>query len=35
MGLKTVQQYKDSLKDGRVVYYKGELVADVTTHPDL
>lgn len=35
MGLKTVQQYKESLKDGRVVYYKGELVADVTTHPDL
>ncbi|RME49883.1 MAG: 4-hydroxybutyryl-CoA dehydratase [Caldilineae bacterium] len=35
MGLKTVQQYKESLKDGRVVYYKGERVADVTTHPDL
>ncbi|MFQ5578620.1 MAG: 4-hydroxyphenylacetate 3-hydroxylase N-terminal domain-containing protein, partial [Anaerolineae bacterium] len=35
MGLKTVQQYKESLKDGRVVYYKGERVADVTTHADL
>jgi 4-hydroxybutyryl-CoA dehydratase/vinylacetyl-CoA-Delta-isomerase len=35
MGLKTVQEYKDSLKDERVVYYKGERVTDVTTHPDL
>ncbi len=35
MGLKTVEQYKASLNDGRMVYYKGELVADVTTHPDL
>ncbi|HEY9152920.1 MAG TPA: 4-hydroxyphenylacetate 3-hydroxylase N-terminal domain-containing protein [Anaerolineales bacterium] len=35
MGLKTVQEYKDSLKDGRVMYYKGERVTDVTTHPDL
>jgi 4-hydroxybutyryl-CoA dehydratase/vinylacetyl-CoA-Delta-isomerase len=35
MGLKTVQEYKESLKDGRVMYYKGERVEDVTTHPDL
>ncbi len=35
MGLKTVQQYKESLRDGRAVYYKGERVADVTAHPDL
>ena len=35
MGLKTVQEYKDSLKDGRLVYYKGERVMDVTTHPEL
>lgn len=35
MGLKTPQQYKDSLRDGRVVYYKGERVEDVTAHPDL
>ncbi|NOZ50346.1 MAG: 4-hydroxybutyryl-CoA dehydratase [Chloroflexi bacterium] len=35
MALKTAQEYKDSLKDGRVVYYKGERVADVTTHPEL
>ncbi len=35
MGLMTPQQYKDSLNDGRVVYYKGERVENVTTHPDL
>ncbi len=35
MGLKTVQEYKESLKDGRRVFYKGERVADVTTHPEL
>lgn len=33
MGLRTPQQYIDSLKDGRTVYYRGEKVADVTTHP--
>lgn len=33
MGLRTPQQYKASLKDGREVYYRGELVKDVTTHP--
>ncbi|HBY95402.1 MAG TPA: 4-hydroxybutyryl-CoA dehydratase [Chloroflexi bacterium] len=35
MGLKTVEQYKESLRDGRVVYYKGERVEDVTTHREL
>ncbi len=35
MGLITPEQYKESLKDGRVVYYEGEKVADVTTHPAL
>jgi 4-hydroxybutyryl-CoA dehydratase/vinylacetyl-CoA-Delta-isomerase len=35
MGLMTPQQFKDSLNDGRVVYYKGERVENVTTHPDL
>jgi 4-hydroxybutyryl-CoA dehydratase / vinylacetyl-CoA-Delta-isomerase len=35
MGLKTAQEYKASLRDGRVVYYKGERVTDVTAHPDL
>jgi len=35
MALKTAEQYKESLRDGRVVYYKGEKIKDVTTHPDL
>jgi len=35
MGLKTAQEYKESLRDGRVVYYKGERVEDVTRHPEL
>lgn len=35
MGLITPEQYKESLKDGRVVYYKGEKVENVVTHPDL
>jgi len=33
MGLRTPQQYVDSLKDGRTVFYRGEQVPDVTTHP--
>ena len=33
MGLRTPQQYKTSLQDDRVIYYKGERVKDVTTHP--
>ena len=33
MGLRTPEQYKASLKDGREVYYRGELVKDVTMHP--
>lgn len=35
MGLKTPQQYVESLRDGRTVYYRGERVADVTTHPEI
>lgn len=35
MALKTVEEYKESLRDDRVVYYKGERIEDVTTHPDL
>jgi 4-hydroxybutyryl-CoA dehydratase/vinylacetyl-CoA-Delta-isomerase len=35
MGLITPEQYKESLNDGRVVYYKGERVENVATHPDL
>jgi 4-hydroxybutyryl-CoA dehydratase/vinylacetyl-CoA-Delta-isomerase len=35
MGLITPEQYKESLKDGRVVYYEGEKVEDITEHPAL
>ena len=33
MGLRTPQQYIESVRDDRTVYYRGEKVADVTTHP--
>src|SRR5467141_2800318 len=33
MALRTAQQYIESLRDGRTVYFRGERVADVTTHP--
>ncbi|MGH7934859.1 MAG: 4-hydroxyphenylacetate 3-hydroxylase N-terminal domain-containing protein [Candidatus Binataceae bacterium] len=33
MGLRTADQYKKSLRDGRAVYFRGEKVADVTAHP--
>src|SRR5271165_3657801 len=33
MGLRTAEQYKSSLRDGRAVYFRGEKVNDVTTHP--
>lgn len=35
MALRTPQEYIDSLKDGRVVYCRGERVPDVTKHPIL
>jgi len=35
MGLKKAAEYRESLKDGRVVYLNGEQVKDVTTHPAL
>ncbi len=35
MSLITPQEYRESLNDGRVVYYKGEKVENVATHPDL
>jgi len=35
MALRTPQQYIESLKDGRVVYFMGKRVADVTDHPIL
>jgi len=33
MGLKTPQQYVESLRDGRVIYWDGERIDDITTHP--
>src|SRR5947209_13296742 len=33
MALRTVEQYKESLRDGRLVYFRGKRVQDVTTHP--
>ncbi len=33
MALRTPEQYRASLKDGRTVYYKGERVPDVTENP--
>jgi 4-hydroxybutyryl-CoA dehydratase/vinylacetyl-CoA-Delta-isomerase len=33
MGLRSETQYKESLRDGRVVYFRGQRVADVTAHP--
>ena len=35
MALRTPDEFRNSLKDGRVVYYKGERVEDVTVHPVL
>jgi 4-hydroxybutyryl-CoA dehydratase / vinylacetyl-CoA-Delta-isomerase len=33
--LRSPAQYRESLRDGRRVYYRGERVEDVTTHPVL
>ena len=35
MAIKTPQEYLESIRDGRVVYCKGERVPDVTRHPIL
>jgi len=35
MGLRSVDEYKESLRDGRRVYIFGEKVEDITTHPIL
>ena len=32
MGIRTVEEYKESLRDGRQVYIRGEKVEDVTKH---
>lgn len=33
MGLRSPQEYIESLRDGRTVYYRGRQVEDVTAHP--
>lgn len=33
MGLKTPEEYIESLRDGRVTYWDGERIDDITTHP--
>ena len=33
MGLKRPEDYVESLSDGRVTYWDGENIADITTHP--
>ncbi|HVB04732.1 MAG TPA: 4-hydroxyphenylacetate 3-hydroxylase N-terminal domain-containing protein [Acidimicrobiales bacterium] len=35
MAMRTADQYREGLRDGRVVYYRGERVADVTAHEEL
>ncbi len=35
MALRTPEEYRASLRDGRRVFFRGERVADVTTHPAL
>lgn len=35
MGIRTAEEYKKSLRDGRRVYIRGEKVEDITTHPIL
>jgi 4-hydroxybutyryl-CoA dehydratase / vinylacetyl-CoA-Delta-isomerase len=35
MGLMTANQYRESLNDGRVVYYKGKKIDNVYEHPHL
>jgi aromatic ring hydroxylase len=35
MPLKTPEQYRQSLRDDRTVYFRGQRVKDVTTHPIL
>jgi 4-hydroxybutyryl-CoA dehydratase/vinylacetyl-CoA-Delta-isomerase len=35
MALMTVDEYKAKLNDGRVVYYRGELIKNVATDPNL
>jgi 4-hydroxybutyryl-CoA dehydratase/vinylacetyl-CoA-Delta-isomerase len=33
--IRTEQQYIDSLRDGRVIYFEGERIPDITKHPAM
>jgi len=33
--VRSPEQYRASLRDGRAVYFKGRVVPDVTTHPTI
>src|ERR1035437_4058515 len=33
--MRTCEQYFNSLRDGREIYFKGQRVEDVTSHPEL
>ncbi|HQK27668.1 MAG TPA: 4-hydroxyphenylacetate 3-hydroxylase N-terminal domain-containing protein, partial [Smithellaceae bacterium] len=35
MAIRSVKEYKESLRDGRRVYIRGEKVEDITRHPIL
>ena len=35
MSLRTLAQYRDSLRDQRTVYFRGQRITDVTQHPLL
>lgn len=35
MSIRTAQQYVESLRDDRVVYFEGKRIKDVTEHPIL
>src|ERR1700704_2145419 len=35
MGLSTADEYRDSLRDGRTLWYRGQRVPDILAEPDL
>src|SRR2546425_8958897 len=35
MALRTADEYRQSLRDGRVLWFRGERVPDLTAHPQL
>ncbi len=35
MGLRTADEYRESLRDGRVLWYRGKRIDDALSEPDL